>query len=534
MCCVAWLLLNSYELTQSPEKVWGGPDENGDWNGMLGMLQREEVEFAVGPFTVTPQRETVSDLTYPLSGADKAILLARPKLDTDMAGFVKAFTYEVMRGKQAVLRWLVFSILLIVSVWPNFQTWLLTLVFAIITAIVTTLLVRAENVLFGIPVEGLGSKVCLWVLKAFTQESSTWLPKNDAGRLLITTWLLASLVFMSSYSGILTAMLTLPRVVIPINSIYDMVAQTDIPWRLEAGSSMFQYFKEATDGVRREVFTGRSGTFQDCWAARQEIVNGEFAAICDIITMKKAMAWDFRSASPPCRSEWLPPHDAGRVLVTTWLLASLVFMSSYGGILTAMLTVPRVTIPIDSMYDLVAQNDMPWKVEGGSMLYQYFQEATEGARREVFLRSSGTFKDCWEARQDLADGKYAGFCDDVTMIKVMAWDFETSGSCNVYIAREKVISSVWKGVGFKRNSPYMSRVNDVILTLQQAGLVDIWLQEQIGTVPHCLRPPSTDRQDGISPLDMEAFGGPFLVLVGGKGVEEEMKKLQVMKGRPFH
>lgn len=52
--------------------------------------------------------------------------------------------------------------------------------------------------------------------------------------------------------------------------------------------------QEATDGVRREVFTGMSGTFQDCWAARQEIVNGEFAAICDIITMKKAMAWDFR------------------------------------------------------------------------------------------------------------------------------------------------------------------------------------------------------------------------------------------------
>lgn len=31
----------SYELTQSPEKVWGGPDEKGNWNGMLGMLQRE-------------------------------------------------------------------------------------------------------------------------------------------------------------------------------------------------------------------------------------------------------------------------------------------------------------------------------------------------------------------------------------------------------------------------------------------------------------------------------------------------------------
>ena len=54
----------------------------------------------MGPFTVTPQRETVSDLTYPLSGADKAILMARPKLDTDMAGFVKAFTYEVRRREE--------------------------------------------------------------------------------------------------------------------------------------------------------------------------------------------------------------------------------------------------------------------------------------------------------------------------------------------------------------------------------------------------------------------------------------------------
>lgn len=56
----------------------------------------QEVEFAVGPFTVTPQRETVSDLSYPLSGAAKAILMTRPKLDTDMAGFVKVFRFEVM------------------------------------------------------------------------------------------------------------------------------------------------------------------------------------------------------------------------------------------------------------------------------------------------------------------------------------------------------------------------------------------------------------------------------------------------------
>ena len=48
-------------------------------------------------------------------------------------------------------------------------------------------------------------------------------------------------------------------------------------------------------------------------------------------------------------------------------------MSSYSGILTAMLSLPRVTIPIDSLEDLVAQDDLPWKLEGGTSLHQYFK-----------------------------------------------------------------------------------------------------------------------------------------------------------------
>ncbi|KAK4311011.1 hypothetical protein Pmani_017466 [Petrolisthes manimaculis] len=70
-----------------------------------------------------------------------------------------------------------------------------------------------------------------------------WLPKKDGGRLLVSTWLVASLVFMTCYSGILTAMLTLPRVNIPIDSLSDLVAQSRLPWRIEAGSMMFHYFQ---------------------------------------------------------------------------------------------------------------------------------------------------------------------------------------------------------------------------------------------------------------------------------------------------
>ena len=55
--------------------------------------------------------------------------------------------------------------------------------------------------------------------------------------------------------------------------------------------------QEAEDGVRKKVFMGISGTFPDCWAAREDIATGKYAAICDKTTMKKAMSWDFRSDS---------------------------------------------------------------------------------------------------------------------------------------------------------------------------------------------------------------------------------------------
>ncbi|MPD04166.1 hypothetical protein E2C01_099839 [Portunus trituberculatus] len=119
---------------------------------------------------------------------------------------------------------------------------------------------------------------------------------------------------MSSYSGILTAMLTVPRVTIPIDSLRDLVSQSWMPWRLESGSWMLQYFrtreeqilidnsvyrflKESPEGVSRDVYEGYEGTIVDCWAAREPIARGLYAGICDHTTMKKAMSWDFRSVT---------------------------------------------------------------------------------------------------------------------------------------------------------------------------------------------------------------------------------------------
>lgn len=54
-----------------------------------------------------------------------------------------------------------------------------------------------------------------------------------------------------------------------------------------------------------------------------------------------------------------------------------------------------------------------------------------------------------------------------------------------------------------------------IRALIEAGLVDQWLREVIAVTPQCLQPPTADRTDGVSPIDLKSFSGPLLVLVAG-------------------
>ncbi|KAG7156388.1 Glutamate receptor 4-like 1, partial [Homarus americanus] len=190
-------------------------------------------------------------------------------------------------------------------------------------------------------------------------------------------------------------------------------------------------------------------------------------------------------------------------------------MSSYSGILTAMLTLPRVTIPIDSLADLVAQSDLPWRLEQGSMIHKFLLESGDPVRQKAVRGTSGTFPDCWSARQAIASGEFAAICDETTMKKAMSWDFSTSGKCHLYIGREKVFTSSMFAMAFRTNSSLLPKANTIIYKVKEAGLLAKWLRSEITNTSQCLRPPSSDRRDGITALNLDALLGPLFVLSGG-------------------
>ena len=53
------------------------------------------MELAIAPFFVTPQRESVCDFSVAVYSDYQAILMQRPRLQSDVAGFMKPFSPEV-------------------------------------------------------------------------------------------------------------------------------------------------------------------------------------------------------------------------------------------------------------------------------------------------------------------------------------------------------------------------------------------------------------------------------------------------------
>ncbi len=57
-----------YSITyqKNLDGYWGSKEDNGNFNGMIGMIQRGEVECAVTSFTLKKSRAEVADFVTPV------------------------------------------------------------------------------------------------------------------------------------------------------------------------------------------------------------------------------------------------------------------------------------------------------------------------------------------------------------------------------------------------------------------------------------------------------------------------------------
>ncbi|XP_063590281.1 glutamate receptor ionotropic, delta-2-like [Penaeus indicus] len=275
----------TYELRRPVDGLWGVGYPNGTWVGMLGMVKRGEVDFALGPFAFNWERyHFACEFTQPIFIDYESVFMRRPRVETDLFAFVRPFTWQV---------WLC-----LIGVIP--LTWFILVLFLYLSPdnTMATQEDKAKRTRKNIRKEKNKSHL-IWVIRAVTNQSNPWLPRSDSRRVMAATWLLATLILLSLFSGTLIAMLTVPLVRLPIDSTEDLVNQHDIPWAIESGSFLYQILYQATGGIYKALWDGHSERITDCYSFREDIKGGKYAAVCDKMTMKKVMSEDY-SASGEC------------------------------------------------------------------------------------------------------------------------------------------------------------------------------------------------------------------------------------------
>ncbi|XP_042873004.1 ionotropic receptor 93a-like [Penaeus japonicus] len=207
--------------------------------------------------------------------------MRRPRVETDLFAFVRPFTWQVWLCLIGVipLTWFILVLFLYLSPddkqedMPNGYN-------------------KGNQITNNVKREKNRSHL-IWVIRAVTNQSNPWLPKSDSRRVMAATWLLATLILLSLFSGTLIAMLTVPLVRLPIDSTEDLVNQDDIPWAIESGSFLYQILYQATGGIYKALWDGHSERITDCYSYREDIKRGKYAAVCDKMTMKKVMSEDY-------------------------------------------------------------------------------------------------------------------------------------------------------------------------------------------------------------------------------------------------
>ncbi|GFU30799.1 glutamate receptor ionotropic, kainate 5 [Nephila pilipes] len=87
-----------YSLTIPEKLVWGNPDKNGNWSGVMGMVQRGEADMAIGSIFVTQARMTVADFSTPYTWQDITFATRMPGQRPKETAFMWPFSLQLWIG----------------------------------------------------------------------------------------------------------------------------------------------------------------------------------------------------------------------------------------------------------------------------------------------------------------------------------------------------------------------------------------------------------------------------------------------------
>lgn len=228
---LAEILRFNYKIRLVGDGVYGVPEANGTWTGMVGELIARKADLAVAGLTITAEREKVIDFSKPFMTLGISIL------------------YRVHMGRKPGY----FSFLDPFS--PG--VWLFMLLAYLAVSCILFLVARLT------PYEWYSPHPCaqgrcrllvnqyslgnsLWFpVGGFMQQGSAIAPRALSTRCVSGVWWAFTLIIISSYTANLAAFLTVQRMDVPIESVDDLADQTAIEYGTIHGGSSMTFFQNS-------------------------------------------------------------------------------------------------------------------------------------------------------------------------------------------------------------------------------------------------------------------------------------------------
>ncbi|XP_067664738.1 probable glutamate receptor [Haliotis asinina] len=216
----------TYELIEPAEKIWGELSET--WNGLLGIVARNEVDLCGIPYAITLKRSqtfTFSNILY--QGECEVVHKKLSTNDNHWTLLVSVFKWEVH------------------------VCGLLTMACCI------GLYTLLERYCGGVQVKELplASDSVMTALRVPLHQASHHCPQSIPARIFYASWWLFCITIIAVYTGNLLAIISVAKEKIPFDTMEELAENEDFKIIIRKGSSYEDMYKDNNDSVSKKIWT---------------------------------------------------------------------------------------------------------------------------------------------------------------------------------------------------------------------------------------------------------------------------------------
>ena len=93
----------TYTLYKPPDGQYGAIQADGSWNGMISMLQKETIDIAPAPFSVTRARASVMTYATPINNIYHALFIKNPSETFNYSAYTEPMHWSAWVGLLVML-----------------------------------------------------------------------------------------------------------------------------------------------------------------------------------------------------------------------------------------------------------------------------------------------------------------------------------------------------------------------------------------------------------------------------------------------